>query len=80
VDSGRFADDKASNLRHRWFSVLCVDSVVSDQRVGHRHELASVRRVSKNLLIPTHTGVEYDLTKSKGLGTKKVPIKAASIF
>jgi len=42
--------------------------------------LASVRRVSKNLLIPTHTGIEYYLTKSKRFGTKKVAIKATSIF
>src|SRR2546422_7363567 len=55
--------------------VLLVDPVVADQRVRHRHDLPSIRRVGQNLLIPLHRRIEDHL--SPGLDRKSTRLNSS---
>ena len=44
------------------FEIAGIDSVVSNLRICHRDNLSAIARVSENLLITGHAGVEYDFS------------------
>ena len=80
VEPRGFANDEARDLRDRRFTVLGVDAVVADERVGHGDQLARVRRVRQDLLIPRHTGVEDYLTQREIRRAHEVTVEAATVF
>ena len=65
-----FLDDETSQLQPATFHILDVDSVVSDQRVRHRDDLAAVGRVGEDFLIAGHAGVKDDFAMNFTRGTK----------
>ena len=62
------AHDKAAAEQTARLHVLGVDAVVADLRVGHGDDLARVRRVAQDLLVPGEAGVEADLAKGLTFG------------
>ncbi len=60
IGGGKFAHDKAGDVRPTALDILAVDTVIADQRIGHRDDLALVRRISQDFLVAGHGGVEND--------------------
>jgi hypothetical protein len=79
-DPGKFADDQRLNVRMRGFFVLGICAGVSDMRVGEADDLASVTRVSKNLLITGEAGIENDFATAAGFRSGGAACKNASVF
>jgi hypothetical protein len=52
------ADDQPGNHRTVGFHVDVHGAVIADVRVRHHHELAVVRRVGHDFLVPRHAGVK----------------------
>src|SRR6516225_6905157 len=63
-------DDESAHVRLAALLVERVDSVVPDQRISHRHDLASIRWVGQDFLVAGHRGVEANLADS-GAGCGK---------
>src|SRR2546422_11250086 len=59
--------------------VLLVDPVVADQRVRHRHDLPSIRRVGQNLLIPLHRRIEDHLSPGFPQRAEGLPAEDAAV-
>ena len=59
--AAQLADHKAPHPGPAALGIVVVDAVVSDLWIGHRHDLAVIRRVSEDLLIAGHARVEDDL-------------------
>src|SRR2546430_2766160 len=53
-----FADDKAGHLRRARLDVIGRHAVIADFRARHRDDLAGIRRIRQDLLIPGHARVE----------------------
>ena len=64
------ANDKAGNLRFGRFNVVKIDTVVSDERIGHRHDLSRVRRVGEDLLVAGDTRIENNLAGNFSFGAE----------
>ena len=56
------------------------DPVISDQRVGHRNDLALIGRVCQDLLITCHGCVENQLSHSSSPCAEADSFKHGSIF
>ncbi len=80
MQAGRLAHDEARDPRPLGFPVLVVHAVIPDHRVGHRDELARIRRIGQDFLITGHTGVEYDLADGQVGGPDGEAVEAASVF
>ena len=80
VESGSLADDEARHPRRRGFTVLRVRTVVADERVRHRHQLARVGRIGEHLLVPGHASIEHDLTERDFMSADEVAVEATSVF
>ena len=57
-DLCQFFYDESAHMRRSAFLVKRIDAVVSDQRIGHRDDLATIRWIGQHLLITGHGGVE----------------------
>ena len=75
-----FLDDEGFHLNGGGFQVVIVDTVGPGQGIGHGHDLALIRRVRQDLLIPRHARVEDDFAQSAPLTGKGVPAKNCTIF
>ncbi len=73
---GELPDDQRTAVHPAGLGVVVPHPVVPDQRVGHDHHLARVRRIGADLLIPGHAGVEDDLTRRRRAerGTEEPPL------
>ena len=49
-------------MHTRRFYVLRIDAVITDMRIGERHDLLAVTRVGQYFLVTSHGRVEHDLT------------------
>ena len=61
------------------FDIFGIDAVVSDERVRHGDDLAAVRRVGEDFLIPRHAGVEYNFSEDFARGPEGFPGEDGSI-
>ena len=57
------ADDDPTAMRCVSLGVVAVDPVVADVRVRERDDLARIRRVREDLLVPRERGVEHHFTR-----------------
>src|SRR5712691_7250761 len=78
-DGRRLFDDEAVHPRLPRLDVLLVDAVVADERVRHRDDLPSVRRIGEDLLVAGHRGVEDDLAgrlaaRAEGLARERAAV------
>src|SRR5437763_3812362 len=62
-DGRALLDDEAVHPRLPRLDVLVVDAVVADQRVRHRDDLPSIRRIGEDLLIALHRRIEDHLAR-----------------
>ena len=79
-DPAQLADDEGPDPGAGALGVLGVDAVVADHRVGHRHDLAVIRRVGQDLLIPGHAGVEDDLAVDLAPGAERAAGEHRPVF
>ena len=63
-------DDEAADLDAAGLDVLGVDPVVPDQWIGEGDQLAGVRGVGEDFLVPGHAGVENHLAPGETDGTE----------
>ena len=68
VGRRQLLDDEAGDVGAGALAVVGVDAVVADQGVGHRDDLALVRRVGERLLVAVHRGVEDRLGLARHAG------------
>jgi len=68
--AAEFLDNKAAEGELGTFDVFGVDAVVPDEGVGHRDDLATVRGIGEDLLVPGHASIEADLAIDFAFGTK----------
>ena len=61
------------------FGLFKVRSVSANFSRGENHELTSVRRVSQNLLVASHTGVEHGFANGVFLFAKGVTVEHGSV-
>src|SRR3954471_1969785 len=54
------AHDKASNPGVARFILIRLDSVITDQRIRHAHNLPAERRIGADLLVTDHRGCKDD--------------------
>ena len=59
----QFLDDEPANLRNIALHVQGIGAVVTDQRIGHGHDLAPVGRIREHLLITGHRRIEADFAR-----------------
>src|SRR3990172_8702420 len=57
-------------MRPRRLCIRFVNSIVPDMGIGHGHDLAFVRGIGQDLLIPCHAGVKNYLTNNLAVSTK----------
>ena len=76
----QFANDKARHVRLPRFHVLPVHSVIANQRISHRDDLAFVGRVGENFLVARHGGVETNFTAGRRLGAETCAVKNGTVF
>jgi hypothetical protein len=48
--------------------------------IGHANDLASIRRISHDLLVASHPGVEDHFSAENSLGAEGAPTKDFSVF
>ena len=58
------------NLHAAGFEIEGRGAVVADQRVGHGHDLSSVRRIGEHFLVAHHGRVEHDFAAHFAVGTE----------
>ena len=61
--AGALLHHEAPHVGAGGFVVLWIDPVVADQGVGHGDDLAGVRGIGEDLLVPGHAGVEDHLSQ-----------------
>ena len=64
-------------------SALCIQRiypVIADQRISHRNDLAAIRRVRQDLLIPRHGGIEAYFPDRRAVCAEGLPEKCATIL
>ena len=71
----KLLNDKTTDLWETAFRICWIGSVVSDERIGHGHELAAVGGIGEHLLITAHGGIETDLTDRTEWRTDGEPVK-----
>ena len=77
----QLADDEPADPGAAALHVLGVDAVVADQGIGHRHDLAVIRRVGQDLLISGRTAcVEDDLALGLAAGPERPAGEDRPIF
>ncbi len=62
------------------FVIQLVDSIVADQRIRHRDNLAAIRRICQHLLIAGHRRIETNLADGRPDRAKRFTVKDAPIF
>ena len=62
------------------FFILSVHARIADVRIGERDNLAAVGRVSQDLLIPGHRGIEHHLAHCRTESTNGMAAKNRAIF
>src|SRR6266550_1122728 len=78
---GQVADDEAGDVGPGAFGVDAVEPVVADVGIGHRDDLAAVRRVGEDLLVPGHPGVEDHLPgRERPLGAEAGPLERRTVL
>ena len=78
--AAEFAHDKAPHMGSSRFGVLLVDPVISNQRIGHGHNLTAIARIGENLLVPRHRGIKAGLTSRDTGVPKSFAAKYATVF
>ena len=73
-------DDEPPHLRGFTLDVEQVGSVISDEWISHRHDLASVGGIGKHLLVAGHCRVEADFARLRSRRTKRFAPKNRSVF
>ena len=56
--AAEFFDNKAFDMNGVRLNILIINPVITDQRIGHHHDLAGVGRVSQDFLIAGHGGIK----------------------
>ena len=74
------ADDKTTDVRACRLAVERIDAVIPDLRIGHRDDLATIRRVGDHLLISCHRGVKTNLSGRRSSGTERISFECATVF
>ena len=77
---GQLADDEAGDPGAGALGVLGVDADVADLRAGHGDDLAAVRGVGEDLLVPGHARVEHDLARGLPPGPERGPGQHGAVF
>ena len=80
MNAAALADDEACNAGVRGLEIVWVDSYVSDHRIGHRHNLPPITRVSQNLLIASQRGIEDDFSIAFAISADRKSFKYRTIF
>ena len=79
-DGAVLFDDEPLDLRCLRFHILIINSIISDQRVCHDHDLAFVRRIGEDLLVSCHAGVEDELSRFLSGEPEGLPFEYRPIF
>ena len=79
-DLGQFFDDESAHMRRVAFLIERIDAVISDQRIGHRHDLSAVRGIGQHLLIAGHGGVETNFTDARAGCAKRFALEISAVF
>ena len=64
------ANNKTRELQRITLNVCLIDAIGANFGRSHRQNLASVTRISEDLLIAGHRGVEADLARNGTSGTE----------
>ena len=57
-----------------------IDSVSAGQRIGHRNDLALIRRIGQHFLIPGHAGIEDHLSQRPAMAAERVSSKNGPVL
>src|SRR5450432_848818 len=79
-DLAQFLDHKSADMRRSAFGVGVVRAVITDQRVGHRHDLPAIRWICQHLLVTGHGSVEANFTDCNAGCAKRFAFEGASVF
>ena len=79
-DAAILAHDEASDVRLRGLAILPVDPHVSDHRIRHGDDLATVARIGQDLLVARQRGIEDDFAVLLAIGTDRYPFVDRSVF
>ena len=63
-------NNETAHVRARTLLIGGVRAVVSDQRIGHRHNLTAIGRIGQHLLVTGHRGVEANFPHFRSARTK----------
>ena len=73
-------DDKSAHVRLAAFLIERVRAVVSDQRIGHRHDLSAIGRIGQHFLITGHRGVETNLADAGARCAERFAFENPTVF
>ena len=79
-DRAEFFDHEAAHLRLVALHIDVIHAVISDFRIGHRHNLAAIGRIGEDFLIAAHRGVEANLASGRALRSERLAMKNPSIL
>ena len=75
-----FTYQKGTGMDGCRFHVLCIDAVITDQRIGHGHQLANIRGISQHLLVAAHAGIKDNLTHRLTVAGKTAATQDRPVF
>jgi hypothetical protein len=78
-EPGQIAHHQPFGVRARRFLVLLVGARVADVRIGQRDDLAAVRGIGEDLLVPRHGGVEHHFAHRGAAGADRAAVKRRSV-
>src|SRR6476661_3914741 len=76
---GVLTNDQRRDPRLAGFVVLRGNTIVTDQRIGHAHQLALEGRIRADLLVSGHCGGEDDLAGGVGVSPESAATEDAAV-
>src|SRR3989449_4442068 len=80
ADSRELANDQTFNIGPRGFVVFRIGAVISDFRIGENNNLAAVRRIGENFLIPGDGSMKNALAVTFAFGAVAFAAEDAPVF
>src|SRR5256885_16525630 len=79
-DFAQLFDHESAYVRLTAFLVERVRPVIPDERIGHRHDLAAIRRISQDFLVPGHRSVETNFADARPACAKRFALENPAVF